>query len=350
MLEALLVPHIAVPLLYDALIRRAARNKRIEACEDRVERAGISVIIPVRNEYEHLRQKLEELCVDNKHLDLEIIIIDSSDVPLMLQMPETCNVKYIYFKERGKVKALNKGIDMSTKEILLFTDVDAHGVTPDVIMRVLPYLYCEEIALVTPKITYSIKDKLVRWLERNYFKKAVTLSIEESKVWSSTVFTGSFMMIRKSYLEQLGGFPEDVGADDTFLAHRVSLILGKRAVWLDVGEITEFIDERFTSYLKKKVRRAQHLQQAFVRSLRLLPRGKAPRKYKLMMITRFYLNLINPVFGLLGYLASTKIPPLFGVLTATTILTPWGRLWAVNQLALLIAMIRNVITKDIAWK
>ena len=337
---------MALPLLYDALVRAASSQGSLPTCKAKPK--GVSVIIPVRNDQEHLMTKLSELCRPSS-IPMEIIVVDSSDSPLRSLPPCPHSLKYVRFEKRGKVRALNEGFKLSSYDVLLFTDVDAHNITPEVVTSLAKRL-CGELGLITPKVKHVVKDDRVRWLEGKYFERASSLSVAESKVWSATVFTGSFMMIRREDLERLGGFPEDVGADDTFLAHRVSLILGKRAVWLNSPEVVEHIDERLGDYLKKKVRRAQHLQQAFLKSAPLLPKGRGSTAYKLMMLTRFYLNLINPFVGALGYLGSFSTPLLWVPLTLAILLTPYGRLWALNQLTLIAGLLKNLKGRGLEWK
>jgi hypothetical protein len=104
-----------------------------------------------------------------------------------------------------------------------------------------------------------------------------------------------------------------------------------------------------------RIRRAQHLLQHFIKTLKLLP--KAPREFKPILLAETWLHLFNPWL----LLAATTIliyKALIGSLTALAllvtgvallILKPY-RTWVTTQAYLVTASIRNLWTKEIAWQ
>jgi len=355
---ALLGLHVGIPLTYYYTLKLLSRGRQYRKCNDTAH--GISVIIPVVNETEHLRRKLSEVCsqIEGSILDMEIIIVSAGvrskeEIQILKEFQKTCNIKYFTVKKKGKIYALNYAIQKATKDLLLFTDVDSHNLTPPLIEEMVRYYGCDGIALVSLPIKYIFRSKLAKFIEGEYFNRAVELQILESKLHSSTVFTGSCMLISKKLLQELGGFPESVGADDTFLAHRVSLLKGLRSIWLDTEEyILEYHDENFWSYLKKKARRAQHLAQAFLKSLTLVLTGKAQRTvYLPLFLTRAYLILMNPFLGLISFtmLLYLYTLPMVSII-ALALLTRSGRAWITNQVLMVWGLLRNLKGKTLSWK
>jgi glycosyltransferase involved in cell wall biosynthesis len=201
MFEWLLILHIAVPLLYPKSLK-LFKKKGVPSCNNN---GKVTVIIPTRNDCHHLSAKLRELCKPSD-LKLEIIVVDSSDSEECMNIcrESKCpySVKCIHVEERGKAKAMNVGWRCTSSEFILFTDVDAHGITPDTVSEALRRL-CNDIGLVSPPIAYEIRDKTLSVLEGDYYKRAIDLYIEESKVYSAPTFTGSFLLIRKALFETL---------------------------------------------------------------------------------------------------------------------------------------------------
>jgi len=72
------------------------------------------------------------------------------------------------------------------------------------------------------------------------------------------VFHGELAAFRRDLLEKLGGFPTDVGADDSHIATRIAL-MGYRAVTVDNAWCVEAVPRG--GYHKWRIRRAQHLIQ-----------------------------------------------------------------------------------------
>jgi hypothetical protein len=150
----------------------------------------------------------------------------------------------------------------------------------------------------------------------------------------------------------VGGFPTDIGADDS---HTVTLVAlrGYRAVAVGDVECIEKVPEE--GYHAWRVRRAQHLVQHFLKTLRHV--GRAPSRFKPVLLAEAYLHLVNPwllpiATTLLIHQALKGSVIAIAVLAAGALLLAYKpyRTWVATQLYLIVAMLRNMWSKEIAWR
>ena len=112
-------------------------------------------------------------------------------------------------------------------------------------------------------------------------------------------------------------------------------------------------------WFKWRVRRAQHLIQHFARSLLLLKKHKPPRGFLKVLLVEAYLHLVNPWLlvigaGLLAASLATRHSILSAALLATGLAAlPFVsvyRVWLIAQLALVVASLRNLVSREIVWE
>ena len=115
------------------------------------------------------------------------------------------------------------------------------------------------------------------------------MRVAESNIYSTPVFHGELVAFKKNLLEEVGGFPTDIGADDSHTATLVAL-KGHRAVVTRDLVCTEAVPRK--GYHTWRVRRAQHLIQHFAKTAKQPP--KAPKRFKLVLATETFLHLVNP--------------------------------------------------------
>jgi cellulose synthase/poly-beta-1,6-N-acetylglucosamine synthase-like glycosyltransferase len=189
-------------------------------------------------------------------------------------------------------------------------------------------------------------------VEKGYRDYYNVVRLSESKKFSTPVFHGELAAFRRDLLMQLGGFPTDIGADDSHVATLIAL-KGYRAIAADNATCAELVPGK--GYHMWRVRRAQHLLQHFAKTLKLLP--KAPREFKPVLLAETWLHIFNP-WLLLAAATTLLYKALTGSIIATALLVvgialltlkPY-RTWIATQLYLIIASIRNLWTKEIAWE
>jgi cellulose synthase/poly-beta-1,6-N-acetylglucosamine synthase-like glycosyltransferase len=176
--------------------------------------------------------------------------------------------------------------------------------------------------------------------------------IGESKKWSTPIFHGELAAYKKDLLIEIGGFPLDIGSDDNHVATLIA-IKGFRAIAVDNAICRELVPKK--GYHMWRTRRAQHLVQHFIKTLGLL--SKASREFKPVLVAEAWLHLFNP-WLLLAAATILFYKALMGSLTALAVLVagvvllilkPY-RTWVVTQVYLVIASVRNLWTREIAWE
>ena len=251
---------------------------------------------------------------------------------------------------RGKAFALNTALKYAGGEVVVVTDADATWPSGSTLSEALSWFSDPSVgAVACLKLPAGSGAGGIEGTYRSFYN-AVRLA--ESKAHSTPVFHGELAAFRRALLEELGGFPTDVGADDSRTATRVALI-GYRAIAVDSAWCVERVPPR--GYHAWRVRRAQHLVQHFAKTLRLLRR--APGGLRPVLIAEAWLHLANPWLLLVSallllYLAIKGSAPALALLAlgASLLALKPFRTWVATQTYLVIATLRNLWTKELVWR
>ena len=263
------------------------------------------------------------------------------------------NLKVVLIEEgvrRGKAYSLNNALRLTSGEIVVATDADSLWMSRDTLANTLSWFSDPRVGAVT-----CIKQPVgegFAGVEKGYRDFYNVVRLGESKKHSTPVFHGELAAFRKDLLTGLGGFPTDIGADDSHTATLIAL-RGYRAIAVDNALCTELVPRK--GYHMWRIRRAQHLVQHFTKTLKLLP--KAPREFKPILLAEIWLHLFNP-WLLLAATVILLYKALMGSLTALASLTAGAallilrpyRTWVATQVYLITASIRNLWTREIAWE
>ena len=356
----LAIIHFGTPLAYYAYItkRYSSRswNVRIEVNYQ----PNVTIIIPTYNEAKTIWKKLNNIYEQDYPKDkIELIVIDSGSTdgtPLLIRKwaegHKDLTLKLIQEPIRmGKAQALNKALKYTTGEIVIITDADSIWLSKDTVSRVVRTFSNPMIGA-----TSCIKEPITtsRGVELSYRRYYNLLRVGESKIWSTPIFHGELAAFRRDVLEKLGGFPTDIGADDSHMAHMITMS-GYRAIVLDHVKAGELVPKGLSSYMKWRMRRAQHLIQHFIRAIRDVKH--APNGYKTVLLIESYLHLINPwmlplvlLLLVLGTLTSeTSAITLMLIGTLPLAYRPY-RTWILSQAILIVAMIKNIWSKELVWE
>jgi len=206
--------------------RHEARKKRAS----NKFRPTFSIIAPVKNEEKVVGRLLTSLSKLNYPADKsEIVIVEdgSSDKTLKICMnyaKERPNVKVLHRSfSNGKPSALNFGINHSKGEIIAIFDADN---IPDsnVLDAVCEYFEDPSVAAVQGK-TLSINPKENMLTQFISYESAVygEVYLRGKDVLNLFVhLTGSCQFVRRSVLEKLEGFDENVLSEDVELSARLT--------------------------------------------------------------------------------------------------------------------------------
>jgi len=359
MAVGLATAHFGVPLAYYYYLKKWWLNKPWNIKRDPSYKPKVSIIVPTYNEAELIESKLDDLARQDYPRELlEIMVVDSASTdgtPEKVEEGARRNpgLKLVLIREpvrRGKAYALNHALKYATGDIVVVTDVDAKWSSSNTLFNVISWFSDPAVGAVTClKIS---ANKGIVGVEEGYREFYNIVRLAESKKHSTPVFHGELAAFRRAMLEELNGFPTDIGADDSHTATRVAL-MGYRSIAVDNAWCVEKVPHK--GYHAWRIRRAQHLVQHFAKTLRSL--GKAPGGLKPILLVEAWLHLANPwlLFTstlLLLYLAIKGSAPALALLAlgALLLMLKPFRIWMATQLYLVIAMVRNMWTKEIAWE
>jgi len=356
---ALALFHFGFPLSYYLYLKRKWLYKPWDIRRDPSYRPRVSIIVPTYNEALLIESKLDDIVRQDYPKDLvEVIVVDSGStdgtpgtVKKWITSRRGVEVKLIEESvRRGKAQALNKALEVATGEVVVITDADSTWLSRDTLASVLSWFSDPLIGAVTCLKVPGGESFI--GVERSYRDYYNVIRLGESKKFSTPVFHGELAAFRRDLLVKLGGFPADIGADDSHTA-TLAAISGFRVIAVDNALCTELVPRR--GYHMWRIRRAQHLIQHFAKALGLL--SKAPREFKPILLAEMWLHLFNPWLLVLGTIILIyKV--LIGTLTALTLLVigtallmlKQYRTWVVTQAYLITASIRNLWTNEITWE
>ena len=352
--------HFGTPLAYYHYMRPRYLDSSWGIRVDENYKPRITVIVPTYNEAKLIERKLDNIYEQEYPRDrLEVVVVDSAStdgtpelVRKWVERHPELNLKLIVEDvRRGKAYALNHALKYATGEIIVITDVDSLWPDKRTLAKTLKWFTDPRIGAVSclKKPTGSG----ARGVEESYRHYYNVLRIAESKAHSTPVFHGELAAFRRNLLEKVGGFPTDIGADDSYAATRIAL-MGYRAITPEDLWVKELVPNK--GYFWWRIRRAQHLVQHFTKTLREI--GQAPREFRKVLVVETFLHMFNPWLLLASVILLMISIVAFRSLVALTLLMLGSvlfamklyRTWIAQQIHLIAASIRNLWTRELAWR
>ena len=358
---AMAILHFSVPLAW-YLYLRVWYPRTWNLKLDQGYTPKIAIVIPAYNEVKLIRDKLDNLLQQvHPHDKLHLIVIDSASTDGTPEAVQSWIQAYPHINatllrepvRRGMVPALNYALKHvpDDAEVVIFTDVDSFW-TPDTLRNITKYFADPTVGAVTASIQ-PYEDDLSP--ERTYRDSYNIIRVAESKIHSTPIHNGALVAFRKQQLDKIGGLPTYTGNNDSTPATLIAFS-GHRAIQIDDVTVKEPIQK---NRLQRKIRRAQHLILHFLHTKQYTKKLGIYKKTPFDRIWKIesYLHLANPWLLLVAIPALTAAS-LQGHIPSTTTITlglvllfhQEYRTWIENQFILLTAMIRNLWTKEIAWK
>jgi rSAM/selenodomain-associated transferase 2 len=165
-----------------------------------------SIIIPTLNEEKCLSRVLKHLSKFND--DIEIIISDGKSIDETIKTAEDNNAK-VFCGNRGKGVQLNRGAAGSSGEVLILLHADTF--LPDnAISLIKEYMFIEGADAVTFKMKFD---------SENYLMKIYSWFTKFDSIF--TTFGDQVIVIRRSFFDELGGFPELPIFEDVELLRKI---------------------------------------------------------------------------------------------------------------------------------
>jgi len=349
--------------LYILYMKRIAKNKPWNIKINCDYEPAVSVIIPTYEEETTIRRKLDniaEVCYPKEKM--EIIIVDGASRDRTVDLAQEWSMEHPEIKmqiifqteRRGMVNALNQGLKHMRGDVFVKTDSDCLWLK-DSLKNALKYMADPQVGSVAglhiieaSRETSSVKT------ERTYREFYKWLRIGESKLYSTVLYEGELMLVKREILDKIG-FDEEIGADDVPTALRMAG-QGYRAITAEDAYFIEQTPYTWTEKFRQKTRRARHVFQALWKYKYLIYKEKTAF-HKLILPFETYIYVINPFVTI----------PLAILSVAMVARYPWLLLFApfllisrvremfvthfVNNLTMVLATLMEVRGKEkVTWR
>ncbi len=265
----------------------------------------ICILLPMRNESNNAKRKLNEVVDEIKYFNnAEIIIADSysSDntqkiVKETLHDPELDNNRWqiLHSKEPGKSIAINQALDIIDQDIIIMMDADS-SLEKGWLNTIINSFQNSEIGLISGIEVMNVSEPIN--LESEYKKYSNSIRLKESIIDSCFVIEGSIAAWRYSITSEFR-LKEDSNADDCQLACQ-TVRNGLKSMIIDDLKFWNH-DKLFENKFTRSLRRAQGLSRTLLRNYSLIFNKKRP-KSRFIFLFNLYFYTIYPyvIFSLLG--------------------------------------------------
>ncbi len=305
-MAAYLVRHYIFTL---TVVKNANRNRKSFVATESAEASyqpNVSILIPARNEervINRILQRMTELTYPKDKL--QVIVIDDASTDKTGIIAEQYSRLYPHMlvvkrsKEeggRGKASALNAGVKWADGEIILCFDADYYP-QRDIVEKLVKEFKDPKVGAVQGRVVVlnepqNVVTRLVA-LERIGGYR-IDQEARDS-LGLITQFGGTVGGFRRSLLESLGGWDENILAEDTDLSFRVYLA-GYKVKYVGDAECYEEAVESWRAYWRQRYRWAKgHMQCAFKHWLSVLKSKKLGFKEKidgLLLLNVYFLPII----------------------------------------------------------
>lgn len=306
------VIQFGLPLAYFGAMKRVGSKRTYNVTIGTDPKPTISIIVPTYNEAAVIKEKLSNVLLSDYPSDkMDLIVVDSGSTD------NTADLATAFFAENhlkgqvveesertGKSGALNLGLKYASGELVCISDAECKW-DRQALGNASRYFSDPTIGAVSG-VHYipGSSETMAGNVEGSYRSIYRMLRIAESKLHSTPIGEGEIQLFRR---RDQTGFDTKVGGDDTCAA-LCMIEKGFRAI---SAEDVVFFDPappawgiRFT----QKIRRGQHVLQAFFKHRKLLS-GKGVFS-RLIFPMEFFIYAINPI-----------IFPIFVVLTGWVMIT-----------------------------
>lgn len=200
-----------------------------------VDQPAISVIIPVRNEADHLLNLLEDF--EKQTLEpsfFEILVVNDASTDQTAEIVEefrartTLSVQLISLDETTdrapKKTAITRAIALSRGHIVVTTDGDCR-IAPQWLESHWHAFVSGEVQMVSGPVTFTKETHFSDYLQTVEFSSLIGSGACSIAVGKPTMCNGANLAYRKSAFQEVGGFEgvnQIASGDDEFLMHKIA--------------------------------------------------------------------------------------------------------------------------------
>jgi cellulose synthase/poly-beta-1,6-N-acetylglucosamine synthase-like glycosyltransferase len=324
----------------------------------------VSIIVPTYNEGSVVEKKIRNLAeLDYPREKVELIVVDSASSDETAaragEALQTLGFRGTVMEEpirRGKASGLNTGLKRASGELVCVSDAECLW-NRETLRNAVKYLSDPSVGSVSGvHADQALEASLPVSMENSYRSIYRSVRIGESKIHSTPVAEGEIQLFRKA---DLAGFDTGVGGDDTDAALGM-VEKGFRAISAEDVVFFEPTPSVWGARFRQKIRRGQHVIQAFLAHRRLFTRRGGPTRFIFPM--EFFLYAVNPVlfipFAALTIWVIALFPPiaylaLVGIVVIALVpnLRRMGITYLTNNLIMLAALYQEARgNKQLTWQ
>jgi cellulose synthase/poly-beta-1,6-N-acetylglucosamine synthase-like glycosyltransferase len=355
--------HIGVPFAYFGAMRRVTSNRDYRVKLNLEEEPSVSILVPTYNEANVIEKKLQNILETAYPKEkLQILVVDgaSSDdtVDLAKNALKSSQLQGSVLEEaarKGKSFGLNTALKQASGDLICISDAECTW-EKNALKNATKYFSDPSIGSVSGiHEIMGPREALSVAVENSYRSIYRSLRIAESKLDSTPIAEGEIQLFRR---KDLAGFDTRVGGDDTSAA--LSMVdKGLRAISAQDVIFYEPAPVEWRSRFTQKIRRGQHILQAFVSHRHLL--FKRTIFSSVIFPMEFFLYIVNPIlFVPFVIVASMFLASSLSLLLVTAVgavvvvLTPFLRSLAATYLSNNLTMLAAVLQelrgqKQLMW-
>ena len=195
-------------LIYPLITKILSKNKTIKLNN---KTPKITVIVPVLNEEKNIKNKLKNLLTQYRRKLMKIFVIDNGSTDKTVKIAKKFPV-IILTSEKGKIKAINKGLSHAKTEIIILTDADT--IMEKNAIKQLVNSFNSNIGAVNAYAVLRPNNKFYSNGKLSYHKADWNLRYNESLIDSACSLDGKLVAFKKSIVNHLS---ENFLCDDFLL-------------------------------------------------------------------------------------------------------------------------------------
>lgn len=233
---------------------------------------SVDILIPTYNEPVFILRRTIIGCQALDYANKTIYLLDDTNRSEMRELAEELGCNYMTRPDNSYAKAgnLNHAIAKTNGELIVVFDADFVP-TSNFLIRTIGFFQDEKVALVqTPQSFYNA-DPIARNLglenvlthEAEVFHRQIQTSRDSS---GSAICAGTSFVVRRSALDQIGGFVTESLSEDYFTGIRLTA-QGYRLIYLNEKLSAGLAAENIVGYATQRLRWGQGtLQALFIKS------------------------------------------------------------------------------------
>jgi cellulose synthase/poly-beta-1,6-N-acetylglucosamine synthase-like glycosyltransferase len=296
---------------YPVLLDLIARRHDHPVVKDEKLRS-VSIILPVRNGARFIERKLKSLLSLNYPRELmEIVVVsdDSDDgTDDLAQRFEPHGVRVLRVAQGGKAAAINQGVQLTSGEVLVFTDV-RQPIEPNAMRNLIACFGDPTVGAVSGQLSIVNEQTHEEANTSLYWKYELWLRTRMCRIDSSFGTTGAFYGLRRSLWQP---FPAGVLLDDAYLPLKAAFFKGYRVIYEPTARMFDF-----PTALESEFRRKVRTQAGLYQLLKLMPELLSSRnRMRLHFLSGKYGRTVVPHCLILMALSTFGLPPGFRMFAA----------------------------------